>query len=306
MKTTRPSAPIAALALSALLSLSCVPDDETAGGREDPPPAGAVKVPFEARQLPDRIDVPRPLPPALATNGIAGREIEPPELHRWVLDAAPGAAIRRGFDLPGFEPPAGLEIDGVEVAREGVATLTLGDGEETTHVARVRRHDSVARARVALTEELAGYPVALLPYPTGDVGAALRRGRTVSRVLFTRGALSIEARALGDGSAVELARALDEHARTAPAAGVDRETAPVQIEIPGPRRAGTPLRVHLSTEPGRFVAAHFEVDGDAWVTTQDGQPWLLAPSAGEREIRAVLIDRWLRRTTTRLSIVITP
>ncbi|MBI4617637.1 MAG: hypothetical protein HY720_28755 [Planctomycetes bacterium] len=272
-----------------------------------PQPARAAKAPFDESRIPESLDVAGDR----ASANAGGEERVPlPEGALALGDRYASAFARlaaasgpaRRFDVLSFEPPAGLVVSGLEVDPEGEASLFLSAGDRETHAVRVRILATAAAARDALRAELAGYQATLEPLAVGDIGfVAIREGRP-RRILFVSGNLFLQVWALGEESAGDVATAVERHAAAAPEESTLEPLPEAALRAVGPARAGRLAELALETTGVEVVSTHFSAGGDAAVTTGQGRAWLLAPTPGAKEVRAVLFDRWLRRIETRATI----
>ncbi len=309
---------LAALAL-AFLATACVPPGEEPvefqPAKKDAAPAApkapadpaaprpAAKAPFDESRLPESIA--REEAPVAA--------LEPaPEMARPVADARYDAAFaaasristppRAGFDVLAIEPPAGTARRGLEVAPDGRASIWFGTEAGNTHAVHAVVAATAEVAREALRTELSGHQGTLEAYAAGDLGFASFAGSVPDRVLFVRGNLFLQAWALGEGSAEDLALALDRQARDEPAGRPGEGAAAPALRVVDTARAGDSIEVAIDGVESELVGSHFSATGDASVTTSGGKVWLLAPNPGTVAIEATFFDRALRRSVVRLEV----
>lgn len=267
-------------------------------------PAAKGKPPFDTSRVPARLTLTPEAPPAAPPHRprVALTPTMPAE-----LAALRDVPARRGFDVQTFAWGRGpLRTD---VARDGLASLVFGAaGAPPQQLALVRRFDTVAAARLALAARLAGIAGATRPHAVGDAGYAIVDGRTgrVSRVLFVRANLVLEARGLGDQDAAALAAELDRHAQAAPPAraegGPAGPLAP-RIVLDEPARAGRATPISVSAG-GDVVAVHWLNTPHAAIDSNGGRSWLLSPEPGERTLTVIVVDRWLRVARAQATVTV--
>lgn len=281
------------------------PTAETSRDADRPAVPAKPKPVFDTSRVPERIQVvapPRPVVPRAARVTRMGKP-EPCGRYPELKGAVETPALK-GFDLLTFAP-SGWTIARRDVEPSGEATLLLARGGVKTHMARVRRYDSATAARQALATRLAGYQGKLERVAHGDDGYALRDpGQVVARrVLLTRSNLLLQAWSLGDESAEELAVALAQHAARSPRAD-GQAAARHEAHLDGEHGEGRPIPCRFVERRAGCVAHAYRVLPDGSITGHGERTWLISPTPGKKQIELTSVDRWLRVTRERLTVVV--